>query len=94
MKRKDIKYWGEMTWDWYAVPFVVDSSKYKKRARIHSVNTDLRYCEKCENVYSVDSNKGGKTYYPQYNYSMIPNIKLKPKECFICLGRKAKLERM
>ena len=94
MKRKDIKYWGKMTWDWYAVPFVVDSYKYKKRARIYSVNTDLRYCEKCENVYSVNSNKGGMEYYPQYNYSMIPNIKLKPEKCFICLGKKTKLERM
>jgi len=85
-KRKDCNYWGKMTWYWYAVPFV-----YKKNARKYSVNTDLKYCKECENVYSIDSNRTSKTYCTQHNYSMIPNINLKNKDCYICRNKNAKV---
>lgn len=92
MKRKDDKYWKKMTWDWYAVPY--PSREYYNVSKKPYSATDLKVCDDCNRVYSVDTNKGSSKNYRQYNYSNFIRRGLKPEQCKVCKGEPVTIEEM
>ena len=82
----NIEYYRKMTWDWYAIPYVVNSALRNKKVKYWD-GLDLKLCTKCENIYSINSNKGGGRSYQQFNYSNIPTRGVRKKTCYKCGGK-------
>jgi len=84
--KANIEYYRKMTWDWYAIPYVVNSFLRNKKVKCWD-GLDLKLCTKCENIYSISSNKGGGRSYQQFNYSNIPTRGVKKRICYKCGGK-------
>ena len=68
IRKKDDKYWREMTWGWYAVPY---PSRERNANKDSYSATDLKVCNDCDRVYSLDTNRGSSKKYKQYNIYQI-----------------------
>jgi hypothetical protein len=82
MSKFDYNYWRKMTWDWYVVK--MEHPKNKNRYRGKGLTGVLKLCNKCNYVYSIDSNLGSSRGKRMFKYIDVPKNGVYKEVCPDC----------